>query len=359
MAGNDWMANIPGGAFIKDITMPGSHDAGVYDVIEMKTSGVRASSVRCQSGDVAKQLQVGSRFIDCRVFLKKLHVAGRVENIPTMGHFAFDTKRGTLGGYGGSLFSAINQACNFVINNPTEFVILRISHTKCTDEVGKALLQYNLNFPMYASHIFVTDAMTNVSNLRLHQLRGKVIMAFDSKFNKQRFDPNTQFLTAKKRKIGGTKIKANTATGVENSLIPGNFVGMQQFGMTEFRKYKGGIMSAGVCTCGDYSKDMGHGTSKKMAMRYDQQIEAIENHQNHADDHLLYTYWQVTGGNVESNTVGVGSMRAQLVPFIADLADKYRSDPNNYRLPNVIAHDFVDNDSCANIVYLNQVRNLY
>jgi hypothetical protein len=78
---------------------------------------------------------------------------------------------------------------------------------------------------------------------------------------------------------------------------------------------------------------------------------ACEEHQKHdGGDHLLWIYWQETGGNVEKNTTAKQGMHARLDQFLTDIRDP----KNNLPKPNVIGHDFVTAATCTKIVKMNQ-----
>jgi hypothetical protein len=283
----------------------------------------------------------GSRFFDCRVYLRsfplKKTVNGKTvdkQKVPTLGHFAVDTQSGMGGGYGGSLVTVIRDAISFVRSNSSEFIILRFSHTKCTDEVGNVLKD------IYDSHdnadyIFTGDV--NIAQARVANLRGKVIMVFDSKFNKQR----VQSYQVKKtlQRFRSVEYKEGGGLGAK--------------GMHLFTKYKGGNAGNGLCTCGSFAD------SDDVKVVASESLKAAKGHRDHARDHLCFVYWQLTGGvfrekNVEGMTKNPETgTHAQMLSFIEDLLKECGN-----RLPNVISHDFVTEQSCDPIIRLNHDRSL-
>ncbi|MET0349653.1 MAG: hypothetical protein ABW067_07680 [Rhizobacter sp.] len=346
MSNANWLSEIDGAKTLNEITLPGSHDAGVYSDttvagserdVKVVTPFVSPGQVRCQSLSILNQAVAGSRFFDCRVYLRsfplKKVVDGKMtteQKVPTLGHFFKDTKEGMGGGYGGSLLTVINDAIGFVRSHPTEFIILRFSHTKCTDEVADMLemvydTRDNCNF------IFAGDV--NIAQARVSDLRGKVVMVFDGKFNKQRLPSyqvkkNFQFMRAVEHKAGR---------------------GLASKGMHLFSKFDEGKASGnGLCTCGGFA------SSDKMDKVYDKSIAAVKKHLEHGNDHLCFVYWQLTGGNVQNNTMSpTTGTHARLDGFINDVV---RSAMASGNLPNVISHDFVSEDSCAQIIALNKDR---
>lgn len=342
MSNANWLADVDGSKFLYQLTLPGSHDAGVYSDtatqkdIKVVTPFVGAGQVRCQSLSILNQAVAGSRFFDCRVYLRsfplKKVINGKMtteQKVPTLGHFFKDTKEGMGGGYGGSLATVIYDAIGFVREHPTEFIILRFSHTKCTDEVADMLEQvYDSN----GNGQYIFNGDVNIAQTRVRDLRGKVVMVFDSKFNKQRL----QSVQVKKtlQSLRSVEYKAGRGLGSK--------------GMQLFTKYEDGkAVSNGLCTCGGFA------SSSKMDKVYNKSIEATKKHLSHPNDHLCFVYWQLTGGNVETNTKATSGTHAKLDGFLQEVLQNAMASGN---LPNVISHDFVSEDSCRQIISLNQDR---
>ena len=200
--------------------------------------------------------------------------------VPTLGHFFRDTKEGSGGGYGGSLETVITDALSFVRNHPTEFIILRFSHTQCPDQVAD-LIEQIYDRDGNDDYIFTGDV--NIAQCRLAQLKKHVIMIFDSKFNKQRLQ------SVQDKKILQTFRKV--------TYKPGR--GLAAKGMHLFTKYKDGKPCPnGLCTCGKFA------SSDKMSKVYEDSLKAAKEHLDHPSDHLCFVYWQLTGGRVEDNMRG-------------------------------------------------------
>src|SRR5262249_1007861 len=148
-----WMAKLDGSLRLIDITMPGSHDAGVYAAGKVtKRLGMKKSFAVCQDVEFYRQTERGCRFFDCRVFLQPGKVKDSEEDKLNkrlrMGHFAYEKGVRVLGGqgmggaYGGSLKDAITNAVAYVQNHQGETIILRFSHTGCHELVERALRQW-------------------------------------------------------------------------------------------------------------------------------------------------------------------------------------------------------------------------
>jgi hypothetical protein len=327
-----WLSQVPDKKWLRQIVMPGSHDAGVYgtaQVIVKASALVKKEYTVCQHSDFAKQAAAGSRFFDCRVFLRELPKA---QQTPTqkyenrLGHFAKEkvtgSKEPTLGGYGGALVAVLVQSFEFVLGNPTEFVILRFSHTFHPTECVKQIKEIIKSDPRFGNALH--KATGNIAIKTVGELRGKVIMVFDEKFN--------------------------------HHITPSE-------GVHRFKKYSDGLTHIdGLSTCGKFSSSM------KMSEVHAGATSAVKKHLEHPGDpgtaHLHFVYWQQTAGvfgekDVFKTTVAQpeggkawsGGAHANLDAFIGELQAETKK--SGRTAANVISHDFVTADTCAKIIALN------
>lgn len=307
-----WMSKIQNNPQLINMVLPASHDAGVYgDSLTRVASPKRFA--RCQGSNIYNQAMAGSRVFDVRVFLKRVKdEKGKSVVEPTMGHFAMEKFKwpkigkstGALGGYGGSFMTAVKDAVAYVKTYPSEFLILRISHTYCPEHVGAALDDFR-SVGSNANYIY--NKSGNIALCSLDDLRGKVIMVFASEFHKG-FTPRNGYLPLYKYEAGSP-------------------------------------VTNGLCFCGTYKsrKDM------KDVLRTAQ--TAADEHHSHRADHLHWVYWQQTGGNVSGNTKAKDGAHAKLGDFITEI--KAKAGMNRWTLPNVIGHDFVNEQTCSQIIALN------
>jgi hypothetical protein len=335
-----WMRNLNDNKLLRQIVMPGSHDAGVYGtsqtILRSTALGVKKQYVVCQHSDFGLQAMSGSRFFDCRVFFRKIPRDERqapdqkYENL--LGHFGIErvklgklklSQEPALGGYGGSLSAILSQAFDFVIGNTSEFVILRFSHTyhptECIQEIKRILDSK----PVYKNHAYKNNG--NIAMKRVGELRGKVIMVFDEKFN-QHITPGEGILRFSKFSVG----KANID---------------------------------GLSTCGEFARD------KELAKVYAGAMRGVREHlDNHPGDgagHLHFVYWQQTASAVGEKDVfkttvapkvpgqqWSGGAQSNLGDLIAQFAAQ--RDQAHGRMPvNVVSHDFVTSETCEKVIRLN------
>jgi hypothetical protein len=322
-----WMWKLDGGTLrLKDIVMPGSHDAGVFAAGHVtKRLGIKEAWAICQSAGFRQQANNGSRFFDCRVFLQKEKWwkdddADKYNKRLRMGHFANEKKvlggQGIGGAYGGSLRDAVSDAIAFVTANPTEFLILRFSHTGSPEMVNDALTSWIEGDPHWKSKIYCGQG--NIAEVRVRHLRGKVIMIFDAKDHPIPSDGYRHGFHAMHR--------------VDFAGAPAD-------------------IDSGLGVCGVYkgSSDMGVVIANA--------TKGSTQHATHFQNHLHFVYYQQTmmtgakdtlmkGGSVKDQTVKSSSgAHASLDGYLQGLGDG--------PYPNVISHDFVKPETCAKIIALN------
>ncbi|KAF2712462.1 PLC-like phosphodiesterase [Pleomassaria siparia CBS 279.74] len=134
----DWMHQSMGSLTnrtLKQITMPGSHDAGMSQY-NPGTIGANFANSQAQYLSVGDQLLMGSRYFDIRPVLSN----GKW----VAGHYSEVEKLGWVGGNGQSLVEMIQQINDFTAKYQ-ELVIVNISHTLDTDNDFKDLNQDQWN----------------------------------------------------------------------------------------------------------------------------------------------------------------------------------------------------------------------
>ena len=190
MPTNDWMNEFSHRAdlTLSDITFPASHDAGLskapdcYYPINQTLAPV-ATFVRnaitptqryksakqdtiCQQGDIRFQLDSGSRAFDVRCALRL--------GVPRTIHAEGGAAGKAGGGYGQTVESIATQIREFLVANPSEIVILRISHTS-VEVADRVRVILNLELP--TAYRFLSDER-NLAAVPLNQLRGKCLIIF-------------------------------------------------------------------------------------------------------------------------------------------------------------------------------------
>ncbi|MFT4805346.1 MAG: hypothetical protein ACI9YE_002562 [Psychroserpens sp.] len=122
-----WMQDnlsLLGTKTIKDICIPGSHDSGMYKVVN-GTLGADQCNTQTQSFDIFNQLKLGIRYFDIRPIIgaSQYHT----------GHYTDKTPGNIwMGARGGSISEIIQDINNFTASRQ-ELIILNLSHSLNTD----------------------------------------------------------------------------------------------------------------------------------------------------------------------------------------------------------------------------------
>lgn len=235
----NWMTGIADNLTLSEITMPGSHDAGIHPDAATKKGIVGLSSAVCQDKSIYEQCIAGSRFFDIR--LKVSDSGTRTYHLSPVG-----------GALGQSSDTILSDVFNFLDRNRSEFVILRFTKPKGgSEEIVRQVQNSPLQQILFTSPTFVNFATTNI---RL--LRGKAICVFEADADD----------------------KGKVAF---NSLMPKD-------GLHPFLRYTGADHQYGIVACGKYSN------SSRLYEVIDGQVAHIDAHANHTRPHLFVLYWTQT-----------------------------------------------------------------
>lgn len=173
-----WMADVlfpmMENKTLKDIVIPGSHDAGmsVLNGVGGKKSGtINECNTLTQSHNIENQLKQGLRMFDFRV--------GPYNNQLYLRHSSSDCMDDAMGGgYGEKLSEVLLATKNFVEKNKDEFIIFTFSHfcprELTPDDLAKFLVE-NLG----SGNIF--DARKKkLDEIKLKDIKGKVLLMFEN-----------------------------------------------------------------------------------------------------------------------------------------------------------------------------------
>jgi hypothetical protein len=125
----NWMqANLPtlGGRTLRNLAIPGSHDAGMSSFNESsKTGFATEANTRTQTLDLAGQLAAGARYFDIRPA-----ISGGVFRA---GHYSFVPPIQSFQGANGQLVNGMIDQINAFTKDNKELIILNLSHDLNTD----------------------------------------------------------------------------------------------------------------------------------------------------------------------------------------------------------------------------------
>ncbi|WP_151194253.1 hypothetical protein [Cysteiniphilum sp. JM-1] len=159
-----WMSQLKDSTLISDITLPGSHDAGMSQATSC-TSGVARSWVITQTSDVADQLRSGSRIFDVRI------------ETNTSNKLVTFHKSLKIGCQGEIVENILKDTSQFLSSHNKEFVVLRISHTE--ESSMDAFLKL-VNTKYKSKLAKVTKPIWG--GLKVGDVRGKIIIIVDPEY---------------------------------------------------------------------------------------------------------------------------------------------------------------------------------
>ena len=147
-----WMANIKDDVLVNEIVMPGSHDAGSYKMVWLGET---------QQFTIDEQLQMGVRYFDIRVNKK--------EDKYVIFHSIIN---------GVEFLPILESIKNFIINNPTEVLLLDFQHFEgnSQNDVYNLITEYLYNYNLLVENNTELSDLEFISNLKLKDARGKCII---------------------------------------------------------------------------------------------------------------------------------------------------------------------------------------
>ncbi len=151
---NTWMSCIDDKTLLIDIAIPGSHDAGTFN---MNWLG------RTQGYSVKNQLSMGARYFDLRV--------NKTDDGYYMYHAMFN---------GEKFEDVLNALTDFITENKTETLILDFQHFSggSEDDVISMLVESLVEEGLAVENTTQADDLEFVSTLRLDDVRGKCVILF-------------------------------------------------------------------------------------------------------------------------------------------------------------------------------------
>ncbi len=164
---------LKGNMTLKDIVLAGSHDSGlsVLNGIGGSQSGsINECNTLMQTLDIRHQLNAGIRMFDLRI--------GTFNGAFYTKHCAADCMADAIGGAYGEKFSVIlNDVKDFLLKNKKEFILITFSHFCEKETPMKALTDSISN--VLGKQLMYNNQNKNISQIRLKDLAGKVIITFE------------------------------------------------------------------------------------------------------------------------------------------------------------------------------------
>lgn len=156
---SDWMSNVKDETLVNEIIMPGSHDAGSYNMVWLGET---------QQFNIADQLEMGVRYFDIRV--------NKIDDKYVIFHSIIN---------GVDFLPILETIKEFIIDNPTETLLLDFQHFNGNSQEGvyKYIKQY-----LYDNNLLVVNDtelsdLEFISNLKMKDARGKCVIFWGDRSN--------------------------------------------------------------------------------------------------------------------------------------------------------------------------------
>ncbi|MFY0567110.1 hypothetical protein ACN28E_25175 [Archangium lansingense] len=160
-----WMGEIDDNVRLSELVMPGSHDACMYKV--RSGSGSKVAKTVTQFLTIKQQLNIGTRFFDIRVY--------KDGQTLRPGHFIKKDKSDWFGSYGPEFSNVMRDLQDFMESSTEEVVIIKFSTSKAAHDDAIRMIEYELS-----DFLFTSRAPRNLADMKLGNLRGKILGVFDA-----------------------------------------------------------------------------------------------------------------------------------------------------------------------------------
>lgn len=148
----NWMEELDDDILVKDIIMPGSHDAGSYGMVWLGET---------QHLTIEEQLEIGTRYFDLRV--------NKLEDDYVIFHSIINGTR---------FLPILESIKSFIETHPTETLLLDFQHFEgnSQEDVYKFITEYLYNNKLLVVNDKNIDDIDFIENLTLKESRGKCII---------------------------------------------------------------------------------------------------------------------------------------------------------------------------------------
>lgn len=287
----NWMARLTDSTLLRDIMMPGSHDAGMSELHHCAPPVGSGPFTKTQGVSVGNQLAAGSRYFDIRV------------------DYDYDTlvtyhRSGQWGCNGQDLSAVLDETRQFLQTHQGEFAILKFSHIRNDSghDAQDTRRRIDEVLAAYQAVIF-TGNNINLTQVTVGLLRGKMLLVFD--YNDYIFPANGRF-------------RYHDRDGSDTTL---NLSVYDVYSNTD-----------------DYEK-----------MKADQ-LSKWQQHAYQDAEYLFLLSWTLTAGGITSPSVE--SMAAIANGSLPNVLSEQIIGSQAVK-PNIIYIDFVNSTTCQSIIQFN------
>lgn len=300
----DWMSKLDNKTCLKNIMMPGSHDAGMSEIHHADVAAsTNLQAVITQKYSIYEQLMCGCRYFDIRVDYDH-------DELVSYHRTSF------CGANGQRISDILLQTSDFLATYKTEFVILKMSQFRDyldhdPGETAEKLIEMIEKNP----YVFKGDGNTNyqLHDMKKEDLAGKILIVFADEgcMAEIGFDSSRGVF-----KYHDVEIEVP-------ETIPANQ-------MNVFDKF------ANKSVYEDMKKD---------------QLEKWEKNAGYYNTKLFLLSWTMTLQGIENLTGSIEILAKEANGKLESELEKARNDTDvQYKMPNIVYIDFVDSALCDVII---------
>lgn len=169
----DLLFNSKSDYTLKDIVIPGSHDAGMSVLTAaagLQSQTINECNTLTQTQNISKQLNAGMRMFDLRI--------GSYKNVLHTKHCSSDCMAEAIGGgYGEKLHTILTDIKSFLKKNTKEIVVLNFSHFCEQETPNKDLVDTIVQ--TLGADLMYRNSGKNINEVKLNELAGKVVVLFE------------------------------------------------------------------------------------------------------------------------------------------------------------------------------------
>ena len=159
----DWMSYLRDDAQVWELTMPGSHDAGMSDTAIDDPWYAPSAYFAAQYGPLIDQLNDGVRYFDLR--------PREVDGVMKAWH-----GQGIFNAYGETFSNMFANAHEFLKKHPSEIVFYHIGHWEYADD---KVTVFNMLTNSCSGILFKTNENLVLNHVPLKAMRGKLVVTFE------------------------------------------------------------------------------------------------------------------------------------------------------------------------------------
>lgn len=177
-----WMLRLSDDTKLADITMPGSHDAGVYEDPKDNRAGSRLESYGptpiatavCQKYSIKRQLQAGVRYFDIRLGFENLNKEPKITDSRAFHGVA------VFGAWGAMAEIIADDIIGFLKSHESEFLIIKLTRVSSVKQI-QLLMDGLERAEMLWKHDYKNKPNHDITQLTVEQLRGKAVLIVEMK----------------------------------------------------------------------------------------------------------------------------------------------------------------------------------